>query len=46
MVPVARVLRVVQQAMGTPVAPKVGSAVGDGVAGDADGDGCCRRCQG
>ena len=46
MVPVARVLHVVQRAMGTPVALTVRSVVGGGVAGDADGDGCCRRCQG
>ena len=46
MVPVARVLHVVQRAMGTPVAPTVRSAVGGGAAGDANGDGCCRRCHG
>ena len=46
MVPVARVLHVVQRAMGMPVASTVGSAVGGGVAGDADGGGCCRRCHG
>ena len=46
MVPVARVLHVVQHAMGTPLALRVGSAVRGGVAGDADGDGCFRRCHG
>ena len=46
MVPVARVLHVVQRVMGTPVAPMVLSASGGGVAGDANSDGCCRRCHG
>ena len=46
MVSVARVLHFVQRALGTPVAPTVQSAVGGGVAGDADGDGCFRGCHG